>query len=208
MKVDFVTLGGASERIDVPSPTLRNWTDQLEEYGVHFTKRNNRNERIYFKEDLDIFEYVRDMKSEYGRKTTTKDLAKMIANDPRFELRSRENAPSPVEEPSNRLDLLNQEDIKDLMGSERVMQFMNIIVEQTTKNIKDDLIKEVTESVESISRDFKKRNLKLEHKLETMEREQKEALKSIQENNKELIKKLEETQKQSEKKGFWSNLFG
>lgn len=202
MQVDFVTLGGASERINVPSPTLRNWTDQLEEYGVHYTKRNNRNERIYFKEDIEIFGYVRDLKQEYGRKTTTRDLARMIAGDSRFKIRSKEDAPSPVEEPSNRLELLNQEDIKELMNSERVLQFMNIIVDQTTKNIKDELVKELTENA---SKELKEKNEELERRLEEGERKHDETLKAIKEGNEQLLSRLEVHGK---KKGFWSTLFG
>lgn len=206
MKVDFVTLGGASERIEVPPPTLRNWTDQLEEFGVHYTKRNNRNERLYFKEDLDIFEYLRDMKNEYGRKTTTRDLARMIEKDSRFTLRSKEDAPSPVEEPSNRLELLNQEDIKELMNSERVLQFMNVIVDQTTRNIKDDLVREVTDN---INKELEEKNQKLVEMFEESERRHEETLKEIKENHEQLLNKMEsEPEPEEKKKGFWSALFG
>lgn len=206
MKVEFVTLGGAAERLEVPPPTLRNWTDQLEEFGVHYTKRNHRNERIYYKEDLDIFRYVRDMKSEYGRKTTTKDLARMLAEDSRFELRRKEDAPSPVEEPSNRLELLSQEDIKELMESERVKQFVKIIVDQTTKNIKDELLKEVSENVEEntekIIEEFGK---ELEKKFENSEQKQKELLKTLNENNEKVLSRIETYGK---KQSIWSKLFG
>lgn len=202
MKVDFVTLGGASEILDVPSPTLRNWTDQLEEYGVHYTKRNNRNERMYFKEDISVFEYVRDMKKEYGRKTTTQDITRMLAEDSRFKLRNKEDAPSPVEEPSNRLELLNQEDIKELMGSERVLQFVNIIVEQTTKNLKDELVKDVKENVH---KELELRNSELEEMFEESERKHDETLRIIKEGNEQLLSRIE---LQSKKKGFWSSLFG
>lgn len=202
MKVDFVTLGGASERLEVPSPTLRNWTDQLEEYGVHYTKRNNRNERMYYAEDIDIFAYMRDMKKEYGRKTTSRDLARMIAKDSRFVLRSKEDAPSPVEEPSNRLELLNQEDIKDLMSSERVQQFMNIIVEQTTKNIKEDLVEELTES---IRKELEMENEQIEKRFAENERKHEETLKAIEEGNEQLLSRIE---LHAKKKGFWEKLFG
>lgn len=202
MKVDFVTLGGASERLDVPSPTLRNWTDQLEEYGVHYTKRNNRNERMYYTEDIDIFAYMRDMKKEYGRKTTSRDLARMIAKDSRFVLRSKEDAPSPVEDPSNRLELLNQEDIKDLMSSERVQQFMNIIVEQTTKNIREDLVEELTES---IRKELEMENEQIEKRFAENERKHEETLKAIEEGNEQLLSRIE---LHAKKKGFWEKLFG
>ncbi len=197
MKVDFVTLGGASDRLDVPSPTLRNWTDQLEEFNTHYTKRNNRNERIYYQEDLDIFEYLRDLKNEYGRKTTTKDLARMLQESNRFELRSKEDAPSPIEEPSNRVELLSQEDIKELMDSERVKQFMQIIVSETTKNIKEDLVEEVTQSV---TKELKK-------EFDNSEIVQKRTVDAVNEGYDKIIEKIERAELEG-KKGFWARLMG
>lgn len=192
-----MTLGGASERLSVPSPTLRNWTDQLEEFNAHYTKRNNRNERIYYQEDLDIFEYLRDLKNEYGRKTTTKDLARMLQESQRFELRSKEDAPSPTEEPSNRVELLSQEDIKELMDSERVKQFMQIIVSETTKNIKEDLVEEVTQSVtEELKKEF-----------ENSERVQERTVDAVNEGYDKIIDKINKAESES-KKGFWSRLLG
>lgn len=79
LEVDFITLGDASSRLDVPAPTLRHWTDQMEEFNVHYVLRNNRNERIYEESDVKVFEILRDLKSEYGRRTTTRDLGYMIA---------------------------------------------------------------------------------------------------------------------------------
>lgn len=197
MKVDFVTLGGASERLNVPSPTLRNWTDQLEEFDTHYTKRNNRNERIYYQEDLDIFKFLRDLKNEYGRKTTTKDLALMLQEDGRFTLRSREEAPSPVEEPSNRVDLLSQEDIKELMDSERVKQFMRIVVDETTKNIKEDLIEEVTRNVtEELKKEFNDSKQLQERTVE-----------AVNKGYDKIIEKINMVEEEG-RKGFWSKLFG
>lgn len=148
LEVDFITLGDASDRIGVPSPTLRHWTDQLESLEVHFVKRNNRNERIYYDTDLEIFEFLRDLKQEHGRRTTTKDLAYMIREmSDRFELRTREDAPQPSQPSNKTADLLNQEDIQRLMQSERVKQFISIVIDEATKNLKDDLKHEVRQEV-------------------------------------------------------------
>lgn len=197
MKIDFVTLGGASKRLKVPPPTLRNWTDQLEEYGTHYTKRNNRNERIYYEKDLEIFKYLRDMKHEHGRKTTTERLARILSADERFELRNKADAPSPVEEPSNRMELLNQEDIKELMDSERVQQFVRVIVDQTTKNIKDDLINELTENLTK----------EVERKLKDVENKHKKEMDKLQKGQEEILSRVETYGRNSEK-GFWSRLIG
>lgn len=161
LTVDFITLGDASERLStedkrVPSATLRHWTEQLEEYNTHYVLRNNRNERIYYESDLEIFAYLRDLKEEYGRRTTTLDLANMLrdkAEAGEFKLRSREDAPIPVQ--SNRTaDLLGQEDIKRLMDSDRVKQFIGIILaeshkamEESNKMIREELIQTVREEL-------------------------------------------------------------
>lgn len=196
MRIDFVTLGGVSERLNVPPPTLRNWTDQLEEFEVHYIKRNDRNERIYYEQDLEIFRYIRDMKHEHGRKTTTERLAKMLLEDGRFELRSKENAPSPIKEPNNKTELLNQEDIKELMNSERVQQFMRVIVDQTTKNIKEDLIDELSENI----------NREMGERIREIEQVLKNELKNIHEGQDEILSRIE-TYGKNNRKGFWGRLF-
>lgn len=166
LEVDFVTLGDASERLDMPSATLRHWTDQLEEFNTHFVLRNNRNERIYYDEDLKIFKFLKDLKKEYGRRTTTEDLCYMLidkAEEGVFELRKREDAPLPSN-PSNRTaDLLGQEDIKRLMESERVKQFMSIVAD----NVRDGLKKEFQEQ-------FDGTNQKILESYKLIEQKQKE----------------------------------
>lgn len=57
LEVDFITLGDASSRLDVPAPTLRHWTDQMEEFNVHYVLRNNRNERIYEESDVKVLRF-------------------------------------------------------------------------------------------------------------------------------------------------------
>lgn len=208
LEVDFVTLGDASTRLDVPPPTLRNWTDQLETLDVHYIKRNSRNERMYYENDIEVFAFLRDYKEEYGRKTTTKDLAKMIAEmhkrGERFELRSRVDAP--VSEPSNKtMDLLNQEDIKRLMDSERVKQFMEIVVTETTKNIRDSLTEEFKQSFDNVNVEILKSYERLEK--EQKEREERWEKRQIERDEK-LMQSLNQTMENKKKKGFIAKLLG
>lgn len=148
IEVEFITLGDVASRIEVPSPTLRHWTDQLEEFEVHFTLRNNRNERIYNSDDISVFLFLKQYKEEYGRRTTTKDLARMLQERGRegdFKLRAKEDAPPVTDNPSNKTqDLLNQDDIKRLMQSDRVKQFIGIITAENSKGLKDELLTEIT----------------------------------------------------------------
>ncbi|MDY7043665.1 MerR family transcriptional regulator [Virgibacillus sp. M23] len=209
MEVEFVTLGDASTRLDVPSATLRHWTDQLEQFEVHYVMRNNRNERIYYDNDIQIFKYLKDLKAEYGRRTTTKDLAYMIAEkssqEEMFDLRSKEEAPTP--EPSNKTaDLLNQEDIQQLMKSERVKQFIGIVIGETTKNLKDDIKEEIRESVrEEVRQELRQEMETSNQKMEEVANRIEDSLKRRDE---QTTKMLTEITKKQESKGFFSKFFG
>lgn len=155
MEVPFITLGDLAKRLDVPPPTLRNWTDQLEEMDVHYVKRNNRNERIYDDSDYEIFRFVRDLRQEYGRKTTMRDIARLLMSDDRFQLRSHEDAPSPVIEPSNKTgDILSPDDIERLMQNQRVQALVSYMIAQVEENMQkknSEFLKEVVEKYEIIS---------------------------------------------------------
>lgn len=231
MEVDFITLGDAASRLEVPDSTLRHWTDQLEKYNVHYVKRNDRNERIYYDSDLDIFKYLRDLKAEHGRKTTTKDLAIMISQMGSFELRTQENAPVPA--PSNRTaELMNHEDIKRLLESERVRQFLGVIINETTSKLRDDLVEEIKNEL-GIEREVLKEELRKEIKAEMEEEkkllsdsievqnqiavgqeEVKQALDELKrgqtERDEQLRQMMEERRKQvqEQNKGFFAKLFG
>jgi DNA-binding transcriptional MerR regulator len=209
IEVDFITLGDASERLDVPAPTLRHWTDQLEEFKVHYVKRNNRNERIYYNNDLKIFEFLRDLKSEHGRRTTTKDLAYMIAEkadiDGAFELRVQDEVQVPR---SNKTaDLLGQEDIKRLMESERVKQFMGIVINETTKNLRDSLKEEVRKEIQQ---EMQATNKNILDTYDRMERDLQERDKRLEERLEKRDEMLMQSLRQTmeNKKGFFARLFG
>jgi DNA-binding transcriptional MerR regulator len=209
IEVDFITLGDASERLDVPAPTLRHWTDQLEEFKVHYVKRNNRNERIYYNNDLKIFEFLRDLKSEHGRRTTTKDLAYMIAEkadiDGIFELRVQDEVQVPR---SNKTaDLLGQEDIKRLMESERVKQFMGIVINETTKNLRDSLKEEVRKEIQQ---EMQATNKNILDTYDRMERDLQERDKRLEERLEKRDEMLMQSLRQTmeNKKGFFARLFG
>lgn len=235
LEVDYITLGDASERLStpdnrVPAPTLRHWTDQLEEFNVHYVLRNNRNERIYEESDIKVFAYLRDLKEEYGRRTTTRDLGYMIVEKGKtgeLKLRSREEAPPP--NPSNRqTDLLNQEDIKRVLESDRARQVIGYLVDEATKNLKNELVSQVREEVReevrmemaSVNNHIQMSNeelLKLVRSHEELEKTIKEDRKKAEEAEKReeerarqrdemLVKSMRETMES--KKGFFARLFG
>ncbi|MGQ7228394.1 MerR family transcriptional regulator [Bacillus cereus group sp. Bce029] len=208
LEVDFITLGDASDRIGVPSPTLRHWTDQLESLEVHFVKRNNRNERIYYDTDLEIFEFLRDLKQEHGRRTTTKDLAYMIREmSDRFELRTREDAPQPSQPSNKTADLLNQEDIQRLMQSERVKQFISIVIDEATKNLKDDLKHEVRQEVNKemleVGRQMVENHNKLEQQLKERDEKFEKQLEARMKQTDEYIQEFRARQKLP----WWKKIF-
>lgn len=228
MEIEFVTLGDASERLKVPSPTLRNWTDQLEEFNVHFVKRNNRNERIYYDNDLEIFSFVRDLKKEHGRKTTMKDLAAMIADmGDRFELRSEEDAPSPVSEPSNKkAEILNPDDVEQLMESQRVRALIGYVIGETTKHLREEFQNEWDKDREALKEALREEvkkeiaigNEQVNQTLVAFKEEQQkrdeEEKKKIAERDAKLMQALNESsekkrgEEEKKPKGFLAKIFG
>lgn len=209
-EVDFITLGDASEKLSVPSATLRHWTDQMEEFDTHYVLRNNRNERIYYDTDIKVFEFLRDLKNEHGRRTTTKDLAYMIADRGRageFQLRTKEDAPQP-QQPSNRTaDLLNQDDIKRLMESERVKQFIGIVIDETTKNIKQDLVEEVRKEVQTemleVNQHIVKSHESLEKAIKESDEKWEARMKAREEQTNEYIAEL----RAKRERPWWKKIF-
>lgn len=206
VEVDFVLSSDASEKLDVAGGTLRNWADQLEEYGVHYTKRNSRNERIYYDNDLEIFAFIRDLRAEHGRRTTNKELARLLIEDGRFKLRSEDDLGAFRKQATNRTaELLGQEDIQRLMESERVKQFMQIIVKETTKNIRDEIIKEFASAKAELaiaSEEIDRKITELDKKLEEREEQNTKFMEQMMTEMKE--KKKEESQP----KGFFAKIFG
>lgn len=208
-EVEFITLGDASKELNVPSPTLRHWADKLEEFEVHYVKRNNRNERIYYSNDIEVFKFLKDLKNEYGRKTTTKDLAYMIAEKGKngeFKLRTKEDAPEP--KPSNRTaDLLNQEDIQRLMQSERVKQFIGIVIDETTKNMKEELVEEIRETVrEEIRMEIASSLDKKTAKMEEIANKMEEGIRKRDEQTLKYFEELDRRRAEDAKKGFFAKL--
>jgi DNA-binding transcriptional MerR regulator len=213
VEVEFITLGDASERLNTPPATLRNWTDQLEELNVHFVLRNNRNERIYQDTDLEIFAYMRDLKEEFGRRTTTKDIAYMILEKGErgeLKLRSEEDAPKPLA--SNRTaELLGQEDIKRLMESERVRQFMEIISENIGHKLNEELDRKFTHLNNEMEESSKKIEKRLEEQIEInkrLEKKLEEQEKRWDERATELSVAMKKLLEENRKKGFFARLFG
>ncbi|MGD2352055.1 MerR family transcriptional regulator [Bacillus subtilis] len=217
IEVSHITLGDASSRLEVPAPTLRHWTDQLEEFNVHFVLRNQRNERIYEEDDIKIFALMRDLKSEYGRRTTTKDIGYMIrekGESGELNLRTREDAPPP--NPSNRqADLLNQEDIKQILDSERARQVVGYMMAEASKNIANELTESLKEQISSEMSEVNKRlsetNDILKKELEERDRRLEERDRLWEERaikrDEALMKSMRETM-ENKNKGLFAKLFG
>ncbi|MBN8202550.1 MerR family transcriptional regulator (plasmid) [Cytobacillus firmus] len=231
MEVEFITLGDAADRLGVPASTLRNWTDQLEQFEVHYVKRNNRNERIYYDDDLQIFKFIQDLKDEHGRRTTMKDIAAMLKDmRERFNLRDEEDAPVP--KPSNKTgDLLNADDVQRLLDNQRVRTLFSYMIGETTKQIRNDLVEEFQQQLatereilkETLREEVRKELLDnqsiVETKLQGLQDEQekrdKELTEELKRRDAESLKLLRELMEQRKKeaeeqknKGFFSRLFG
>jgi hypothetical protein len=154
-----------------------------------------------------------------------------------FELRTREDAPTP--KPSNKTaDLLNQEDIQRLMQSDRVRQFIGVIIGETTKNLREELLEEVRSEVreeiretireevrmemlegqkllESNYKEFEEAQKKRDEEQRKRDEDYKEILKKRDVESMSLLKELIEQRKKEyqerqkeQSKGFFSRLFG
>ncbi|MED3976063.1 MerR family transcriptional regulator [Priestia megaterium] len=228
LEVDYITHGDAHERLGVPATTLRGWVNALEKVGVHYVLRSSRGDRIYEESDIKIFTIVRDIKDEHGMKAQMRDIKYMLMEkdaNGEIKLRTREEAPIPENDEKPFNELLNNEDIQDLMNSDRVKQFVSIIIAETQKNLREDLIDEVRESVreevreevrrefeasrKAIKLDFEEYNKKAEEELQelrkTLEESSRASRESIESMNKEMKAQLDESNKP---KSWWQKLTG
>lgn len=208
MKVDFVTLGGAAEALDMPAPTLRGWSDKLEEMNVHYLERNHRDERIFYESDIEIFRFMKEAKDLYGRKSTTIDLGYvLLEKSDEFQLRQREDVPSVPNRSLSIADL----DLTSVLENQAFQSFMSELIRTSTKGVSNEIIFNVSKSIED--------NIvtQLLERIEEKEKEREEELKLIKEEQqktmmlleqqKELQKKLEEKIEEEASKSFWKKLF-
>lgn len=205
MELEFVTIGMACEHLDMKQSTLRKWTDYLEKNNVHYVHRNEREERMYNNEDLEIFRFFNNYKKEFGMKTTLEDLARLIEHkaeqEGKFKLRKREDVPEIARKDDlTPLKMLDHEDIQTLMNSPRVQEFAQLIIGETTKNLKDDLKKEVREEVKE-----EMQEQMLEHK-EHIESVYQRIEEKMLERDEKTVQRMNEIMES--KKGIWHKLFG
>jgi DNA-binding transcriptional MerR regulator len=194
VQVEFVTLGEASKILEIPAPTLRLWTDELEKYEVHYVKRNQRDERVYYENDLEIFGHMKKLKDEYKRQLRTYDVAMMIyqqaTENDMFDLRRVEDAPKP-EANNKHLELLNHRDVEQLLESDRVKQFTSII----TKNIKDELSKQMDDEFMKVNRQIVEAHERLEQSIKERDKQFQERMDERDKLTNEYIAELREKRK-------------
>ncbi|QHW35728.1 MerR family transcriptional regulator (plasmid) [Paenibacillus rhizovicinus] len=162
-EVPFVTLGDASEILGTPQPTLRGWADMLENHGVHFVKRNERKERLFYDTDIEIFKFIKDQKEVHGRKTTGEDLARMIydmANETgAFELRKPDGEfPLPIPAPQ-----LTYVDMDRLMQQDAFREWFVALNQEMNK--------ETLEKIDSLEKQVVLAKQEQIQKIETLEQQ-------------------------------------
>ncbi|WP_336788354.1 hypothetical protein [Paenibacillus sp. MMO-177] len=67
----FLTIGSVREKlmdegITIPTPTIRNWVNELQELKVHTIPRNARQERVFSKNDIEIIKFIYQAKKRFG----------------------------------------------------------------------------------------------------------------------------------------------
>lgn len=143
MKVEFVTLGDASRMLDVPAPTLRGWSDRLEELGIHYLERNHRDERIFYEEDIKIFAFMKEQKDKYKRKTTTTDIAYIIHDSDEFECRQKGEVPSVPKYQTK----LSEVDYEHILEHPEFKKFIDTVVQRATADLSEGLTEQITQNM-------------------------------------------------------------
>ncbi|CAG7658866.1 MerR family transcriptional regulator [Paenibacillus allorhizosphaerae] len=148
IEVDYVTLGEAAHRLDVPQPTLRSWVDKLEELSVHYLLRNKREERIFDANDINIFRFLKEMKDQHGRRATLADIGVLIRE--KFECRGGVTDLDLVKKRAN----LNEIDIEYMMDNERFMSklqgFVNLSLQEMKEDVRSSLSDEMNEQMDQL----------------------------------------------------------
>jgi DNA-binding transcriptional MerR regulator len=209
MEVQYISIGDAAKRIDVPQPTLRFWVNTLEEYGIHFVKRTDSGKRIFEDTDIDIFKYMRDIRKEIGKRADGKDTAYYIRDTAKkmgLILRSYEDAPQPHPHTRKSRELLSQEDLKELLSSDRVKEFLSAAIDQRVNEQLEQNKNDILEQVH-------KENTEVEQKLDDIKKQLESRDQKLTQFMRELLDQRKKDQQQREteaqtKKGFFSRLFG
>lgn len=201
IEVPYITMGEASKRLDTSPSTLRFWTDQLENLGVHYVHRNERKDRLYEVSDLQVFDFIRRQKKLHGRKTTMKDLAGMLQHmdkEGEIEIRSREDVPE-FEETEEVADLLNHTDIKSLLENEGVRQFNQMMIQEIGEKLREELKEEMRLEIQNQHEIFAEQLQEIQASNERIEKSLLERDKKITEHMNQLM--------EEKNKGFFARLF-
>lgn len=197
IEVEFVTLGEAANRIDVPQPTLRGWTDKLEEMGIHYLERNNRNERMFDETDIEIFSFMKGIKEQYGsRRASTTDMAYVIAETFKDRCRRKETDLEPMRRRPNLTDV----DIQNLLLNDRFKSIMKQFIAETQLELNAQSEQRIADEVER----------RVQEQLKTMEarmEEQGEKTFSLLEKRMEQLNSWIIESREQKNKGFFKKIF-
>jgi DNA-binding transcriptional ArsR family regulator len=207
IEVQYITLGEAAARLGVPQPTLRGWVDKLEELGIHTLERNNRDERLFDEDDLEIFRFMKEMKDQYGaRRATTTDVGYVIAE--KFADKLKKKMDLDIKRRPNLTDV----DVQNVLQNERFMSILRgFVLEaqgESEKRIAEEVENRVKAQLELIKEEL--RNEMEDQHAKTQELLERR-IKQTDEWLTEIRHKMDERKRQEEenkKKGFFSKLFG
>ncbi|MCA1022135.1 hypothetical protein [Halobacillus litoralis] len=143
IKVKFLKIGQAADRLNIPVPTLREWSNELEKLGVHVLERNNRNERIIYPEDYAIFNYINSQRKKHGRHKTLQIISYEIEKE--FTCRKGSKQPRHLTANSQwNIDYtaLDEIDISILLeGFSEEIGEVSKIIRESDEQPKDDIVK-------------------------------------------------------------------
>jgi DNA-binding transcriptional MerR regulator len=204
-----LTISDLAEQLDIPIPTLRGWCIALEESGYHEVARNNRDDRIFDAEDVEIFTYMKELKDKHGRKAGTKDLINFIADQDRFKSKLKRVLSDPL--PIQPKGMLTSIDINEIMANERfkelVMDFVYKATEGMDKQISNQVSVNVSKQLEAALKESaaaKEEVLHMQEKLDKLENDRMKQTDSLITEMRRTQKMIQEQQNMS----FFQRLFG
>ncbi|MED0677624.1 MerR family transcriptional regulator [Aneurinibacillus thermoaerophilus] len=210
----FLPVGQVSELLDVPVPTLRDWCNRLEELGIHYLKRNDRQERIFEETDIEIMRFIRNLKKKYGRYTSMEDIGRLIQENEELECRHEIIAPPPREEGTSvskevySSEVLRQvyQDAIVAASAEIVKQTENLLhqyTEQMTEKIADKL----KEQEEAMQKELEAHKKFMDQKFEESVRERSQKMDEIINIQLQILQEQKRiNEEKNKKRGFWSFL--
>jgi hypothetical protein len=142
MQLEYFSFGDGAMVLDIPQPTLRNWCDKLEEMGVHYIVRNERNERVLYDIDIAIFKFMKVEKEKNGRNATLQFLGLKLIES----MMERRQSPTSLNTSLQAFDRQGYE-LQRVLESDAFKATVGAIARETAATLEETLTPRIREEV-------------------------------------------------------------